>query len=238
MPTNNSINSQDPIQVAKGGLGVSSTIAYGVLAGGTTTQGAIQNIGAGSSGQILKSNGSSSLPTFVAPSSVGASMVLLHTITFDNTASSYNITPYLSSSYQTYKIIGTNIQGFNGGSNNIALRVSTDGGSTFATTGYSFKAALWTLGVNTFTSFGGTDCILMGYLDLTSTSDYVSFEGMLTGYLASTGIQLTTDTSLKPTDKILTTFGNYIGTVNGLQILNLNAVNIVSGKVSIYGIVQ
>ena len=165
-------------------------------------------------------------------------MVLLHTITFDNTASSYNITPYLSSSYQTYKIIGTNIQGFAGGSNNIALRVSTDGGSTFATTGYSFIAGLWTLGPNTFGSFGGTDCILMGYLDLTSTSDYVSFEGLLTGYLASTGIQLTTDTSLKPTNKILTTFGNYIGTVNGLQILNLNAVNIVSGKVSIYGIVQ
>ena len=238
MPTNNSINSQDPIQVSKGGLGVASTTAYGVLAGGTSSTSAIQNCGAGTSGQILKSNGASALPSFVAPSSVGGSMVLLHTITFDNTASSYNITPYLSSSYQTYKIIGTNIQGFAGGSNNIALRVSTDGGSTFATTGYSFIAGLWTLGPNTFGSFGGTDCILMGYLDLTSTSDYVSFEGLLTGYLASTGIQLTTDTSLKPTNKILTTFGNYIGTVNGLQILNLNAVNIVSGKVSIYGIVQ
>jgi len=238
MPTNNSINSQDPIQVAKGGLGVASTTAYGVLAGGTTTTGAIQNCGAGTSGQILKSNGTSALPSFVAPSSVGASMVLLQTITFDNTASSYNITSSLSSTYSTYKIIGTNIQGFNGGSNNIALRVSTDGGSTFATTGYSYSAGLWNFSVPGFGVFSGTDSIPMTYLDLTSTSDYVSFEGMLTGYLASTGIQLTSDTSLKPTNKLITTMGNYIGTVNGLQILNLNAVNIVSGKVSIYGIVQ
>ena len=238
MPTNNSINSQDPIQVSKGGLGVASTTAYGVLAGGTSSTSAIQNCGAGTSGQILKSNGASALPSFVAPSSVGGSMVLLQTITFDNTASSYNITSSLSSTYSTYKIIGTNIQGFNGGSDTIALRVSTDGGSTFATTGYSVYGGAWNFATNQLSTFATTDGIRMCYLDLTGTSDYVSFEAMVTGYLASTGIQVVAENALKPTNKMLTTFGNYIGTVNGLQIININAVNIVSGKVSIYGIVQ
>jgi len=66
MPTNNSINSQDPIQVSKGGLGVNSTTAFGILAGGTTSTGAIQNCGTGSAGQILTSNGASALPSFQA----------------------------------------------------------------------------------------------------------------------------------------------------------------------------
>jgi hypothetical protein len=66
MATNNSINSQDPIQVSKGGLGVNSTTAFGILAGGTTSTGAIQNCGTGSAGQILTSNGASALPSFQA----------------------------------------------------------------------------------------------------------------------------------------------------------------------------
>lgn len=52
--------------VDKGGTGVASTTAYGVLAGGTTSTGALQNIGVGSSGQILTSNGAGVLPSFQA----------------------------------------------------------------------------------------------------------------------------------------------------------------------------
>ena len=69
MPTTNAINSQDPIQVAKGGTGVSTlTTANGILAAGTTATGAIQNCGAGSAGQVLTSNGASALPSFQTPS--------------------------------------------------------------------------------------------------------------------------------------------------------------------------
>jgi hypothetical protein len=51
--------------VAGGGTGLTSTTAYGVLCGGTTTTGNLQNAGAGTSGQLFKSNGASSLPTWV-----------------------------------------------------------------------------------------------------------------------------------------------------------------------------
>lgn len=51
--------------VAGGGTGVTSTTAYAVLTGGTTSTGAIQSIaGVGSAGQVLTSNGAGALPTF------------------------------------------------------------------------------------------------------------------------------------------------------------------------------
>lgn len=57
------------VTVAQGGTGVASTTAYGVILGGTTTTGAFQNAGAGTSGQVLTSNGASAAPTFQAVSS-------------------------------------------------------------------------------------------------------------------------------------------------------------------------
>jgi len=50
--------------VANGRTGNTSFTAYGIIAGGTTSTGALQQIGTGTSGQALISNGSSSLATF------------------------------------------------------------------------------------------------------------------------------------------------------------------------------
>lgn len=59
-----------PLPVAQGGTGVTSTTAYAVLCGGTTSTGNLQSIaGVGTSGQVLTSNGAGALPTFQALSS-------------------------------------------------------------------------------------------------------------------------------------------------------------------------
>ena len=56
-----------PVPVADGGTGQASLGAYEVLAGGTTSTGAVQSVsGAGTSGQVLTSNGASALPTWQA----------------------------------------------------------------------------------------------------------------------------------------------------------------------------
>ena len=66
------------LPVANGGTGLSSTTAYGVLTGGTTSTGNFQNAGAGTSGQVLTSNGASALPTWQTPASAfSAGMILL-----------------------------------------------------------------------------------------------------------------------------------------------------------------
>jgi hypothetical protein len=68
------------ITVPYGGTGVTTlTTAYGVLAAGTTATGAVQNIGTGTTGQILTSNGTSALPTFQA-APVAGGMTFLTTI--------------------------------------------------------------------------------------------------------------------------------------------------------------
>ena len=53
------------LPVINGGTGVATlTTAYGVLAAGTTATGSLQNIGTGTSAQLLTSNGTGALPTF------------------------------------------------------------------------------------------------------------------------------------------------------------------------------
>lgn len=54
-----------PVVVSSGGTGLTSTTAYSVLCGGTTSTAALQNVsGVGTSGQVLTSNGASALPTW------------------------------------------------------------------------------------------------------------------------------------------------------------------------------
>ena len=54
------------LPVANGGTGKATMSTYRVLAGGTTATGALQQVGAGTSGNPLLSNGASALPSFGA----------------------------------------------------------------------------------------------------------------------------------------------------------------------------
>jgi len=53
-----------PVNVASGGTGVTSFTAYGLIAGGTTATGSLQQVTIGSAGTILQSGGAAALPTF------------------------------------------------------------------------------------------------------------------------------------------------------------------------------
>ena len=72
----NNIGTQIPVEVAKGGTGISSATAYAILCGGTTSTAPIQSIAAlGSVGDVLTSNGANNLPTFQAPAAGGGAVV-------------------------------------------------------------------------------------------------------------------------------------------------------------------
>lgn len=63
----------DDVGVAYGGTGRSSATAYAVICGGTTATAAHQSVvGTGTSGQVLTSNGASTLPTWQAASAGSA----------------------------------------------------------------------------------------------------------------------------------------------------------------------
>jgi hypothetical protein len=63
--TTGAITLAGTLGVASGGTGSTTFTAYGVLAGGTTSTGAVQSVvSVGTSGQVLVSNGAGALPTF------------------------------------------------------------------------------------------------------------------------------------------------------------------------------
>ena len=77
MVTQNSWNSENPAQVAKGGTGLATlTTAYGVVCAGTTATAALQNAGAGTANQILVSGGAAALPAWT---DIGAQVVSVAT---------------------------------------------------------------------------------------------------------------------------------------------------------------
>lgn len=133
MPTNSNINSDNPIQVARGGSGVASnSLPYGILCGGTTSSGPIQNIaGLGTSGQVLTSNGAGALPTFQnAPAGTQKFDLISYKsqsgLVLFNNLSGYNIY-FLTIAISN--IVGSPTAFF------WRMRISTDNGSTYLTTG-------------------------------------------------------------------------------------------------------
>lgn len=139
MPTNNSINTPKPIDVANGGTGQSTlTTANGILAAGTTATGAIQNIGTGSAGQVLTSNGTG-LPSFQAAG--GGDWVLLKTDTPSSAASVIYDNTYITTTYKTYVVVINDYD-----SDALSMKFSDDNGATYKSTGY--LSGLWYIAYN------------------------------------------------------------------------------------------
>ena len=91
----NSLGYTAPLDVALGGTGKSSfSDPYGVICGGTTSTGVLQNLASlGSSGNILLSNGAGALPSFQALSSFPGAIKQVIQATTTTTYSNATTTP-------------------------------------------------------------------------------------------------------------------------------------------------
>lgn len=103
-PANPIVGITDPLPVANGGTGVISISPYGVMVGGSTSTNPIQNAGTGSAGQVLQSNGSSALPTWVSVSSIALTTGVYQVITATASQTVFNFTsvPTTSATYTVY----------------------------------------------------------------------------------------------------------------------------------------
>lgn len=63
-PTTGAVSVAGTLGVGNGGTGRATLTQYALLAGGTTTTGAVQSVGTGSSNQVLTSQGASAVPVF------------------------------------------------------------------------------------------------------------------------------------------------------------------------------
>ncbi len=74
-----------PWSVANGGTGRATATAYALIAGGTTSTGALQSLGTGTAGQLLQSNGAAALPTWTTSTFPAGSGTLNHMLRSDGT---------------------------------------------------------------------------------------------------------------------------------------------------------
>ena len=124
------------LPVAAGGTGVATlTTAYAPLFAGTTATGAVQTGAVGTSGQVLTSNGAGSIATF---QSISINFPLLATLTANNSAT-LDDTTHITSTYRAYFITFASVLPASG-SQTMYMRVTTDGGSTWISSGYSNAA--------------------------------------------------------------------------------------------------
>lgn len=137
--TGGTITGITDITVADGGTGRSSSTAYSIICGGTTGTGAQQSVsGVGTSGQVLTSNGASTLPTWQDAAGGGGAWEYVST----STASSSSTIEFtgLSSSYIMYKVIMTDVHPASDFPD-FWFRTSTDNGSTWdsGSSDYGFR---------------------------------------------------------------------------------------------------
>jgi hypothetical protein len=128
--TQNALNTTKPIPIVKGGTGQTTLINSGVVYyDGVELNSTI----AGTAGQVFTSNGPSAAPTFQASPSGTLAWNLIQT----QTVSSVTSISFASiGSYETYALVLGRVYFPSGSGTNILLVFSSNGGSSYVTSGY------------------------------------------------------------------------------------------------------
>jgi hypothetical protein len=162
-----------PMPVIEGGTGIQSATPYAPLTGGTTSTGPFQSASTGisTSGDVLTSNGGSALPSW-QPASGGSgagSLVLLQTQQTSGSVASVTFTStFLTSAYQEYFVLLSNVSN-NTSAVNFIMDWSTNNGSTYLNSGYNSGANYNLYNSSTFSNVNSTTTnILTGPLFVTS----------------------------------------------------------------------
>lgn len=148
------------LPVVNGGTGVTSTTAYAVLCGGTTSTAALQSIASvGTLGYVLTSNGAAALPTFQAPvtgsgtvNSGTAGQIAYYATSTTAVSGNANVT--VSAGALTLGV-ATSVQG------SVKLSGATSGTLTIAGPATAGSNTItFPAGTTNFTSTGGTSQVL------------------------------------------------------------------------------
>jgi hypothetical protein len=247
MPTNNSWNSQDPVQVAKGGTGVSTLTSHGVLLGNASSN--INATGEPANGQLLigKTGDFPQLGTLTAGPGIsiteGAGSITTSSsggwILIQSQSANSSATIDFTG-LSTYRNIVIVIDGLRPVTNTASLlsRVSQDNGSTYLVSGYFGSVSYNAYNSTTLRNSNSTaNFPLTGPMD----SGFVSGAGMIRIYNMNFGnyVTMTGETTWLDTTLITTT----IGSVGGMGPTGINAIsfafssgNIAVGDFTLFGI--
>ena len=172
--TNQVVTLAQPLPVASGGTGGSATPTAGGVVYGTGTAQAVTT--AGSSGQVLRSNGASA-PTWVTPSS--GALVYLSTVTASSSAT-VDVETTFNSTYRAYLIIGTGVLCSSSSPLNCRLKI---GGSYITSASYAYSRHDLRTDITSYeasSNTGGSTVPLTGSLSTSRSADF-----MMTVYFPS-----------------------------------------------------
>jgi hypothetical protein len=161
------------LDVPYGGTGDTSFTAYAPVCGGTTSTGALQSADTGiaTAGFVLTSNGSSALPSFQAPSGGGGALILIQTQTA-SLSTALDFTTGITTTYNNYLILSDNVTDLLFAGTYFGVQFSTNGGSTYISSGYLVITSSSTvLDLKGNASFGGatiTNSLTAQLFNLTS----------------------------------------------------------------------
>lgn len=159
-----------PIVVAEGGTGASTFTTNGILYGNGTS--AIGVTSAGTTGQVLTSNGSGSAPTYQAAPG-GANLYLIQSQTASSSAS-LTFTTGITSTYNTYFLVWSAVVPATNAAI-LQMQFSTDGGMTYVNSGYASGINYAAFNTATLTNANSSTVILLS--DATSNSASIGANG-------------------------------------------------------------
>lgn len=228
MPTQNLINSNKPIEVAKGGTGLSSwPNNNSILLGGTTSTDNLQNAtSVGTFAQFLTSNGASAKPSF---QSVGWSLIQSQSVS--GTTADVQFTTGLSG-YSIYLVQYSRILK-SSPNTYLYAQISTDGGSTWINSGYSSQC-LW----NNYNSINLTNTnTTTGMIVNMPNNNAQLTQGQI--YIFGLGVNRTVQFSAHTCGSAAQmgrAVGGYsVATCNAIRFL-MNTGSLTQGRIAIYGL--
>jgi hypothetical protein len=228
-----------------GGTGtvtISGISFFGTSAGVTTTNKIIFPMNAtnvGTVGQVLTSNGNTSLPSFQNATVPSGNLVLLQTQTVSS-ASSIAFTTGITSTYTNYVLLFYDVI-LSVSQATMSMQFSTNGGSSYLTSGY--QSGITFLPFDSATaSFGQSDSTSMFFLVIAGPDASSTMAGTINIYDLTNGATpkiigdtISTDTGNCYWQK---TFGTQAtATINAIKIFPSSG-NITSGTFSLYGLVK
>lgn len=217
---------------------------FAPLCGPTSSLGAVQSASSGlsSSGYVETTTGSSSLPQFLTSSGVG-SLVLIQSQTASN-SSSLTFTTGITSAYNTYILIGSNILPITNASYPY-VQLSVDGGSTYIASTYLSGMNTAAYNSATLSNVTTTSAFIVGdACSNLASSSFICFLQDMTVAFSATPAKATGQASTMTGSGSLTmnTFGGSCllvagSAVNALQVL-MSTGNIAIGKFTLYGVLE
>jgi hypothetical protein len=231
MATNNANNFSNPIGVSTGGTGIASTVAYSPLIGGTTSTGPLQSVaGISSTGTVLTSNGSGVAPTF---SGTNTNHLVLISQKTASASASINFTSGITSTYSTYMLLIN--KGESSAGNTLQCTLSTNGGSSYVTTGYLSGYNDWLFVLNSITNTHITTSFYIGVLSA-SSAKYTC--GRIYFFNMTNGSNVYINGEMDSAEGRFVTGGSS-GTANVNAIsLSMISGTITAGTFSLYGILE